>query len=88
MGMIIKHSESPNFGVSNIKGSVNLQQLLQYVSYDYIQVVFMLSECRSKLSFFKIVHFIEVTVMQILMINHGIYRFLISQEILRCGIIS
>lgn len=46
MGKITKH-DSPDFGVSGIRRSVNLQPLLQYFSYDYNKAVFMFSECKS-----------------------------------------
>lgn len=51
LGMMTKHHKSPNVGVSDMR--INLQQLLQYFSYDYNKPIFMFAGCEAKLSFFK-----------------------------------
>lgn len=52
MGMITKHG-SPDFGVSGVRRSVNLQPLLQSFCYDYNKAVFMFAEYKFKLSIFS-----------------------------------
>lgn len=39
LGMMTKHHKSPNVGVSDMR--INLQQLLQYFSYDYNKPIFV-----------------------------------------------